>query len=72
MSMPKVGEIEVPPEAVLGVAVEGSTNAWPGSAAEAELPRFDVFQQERHYIDIFNRGQAPFEFTAAASAAWIN
>jgi hypothetical protein len=70
-SMPQVGTIEIPPESILGVAVEGSTNAWPGSSAEAELPPFDVFNKPRHYIDIFNRGQRPFAFTAAASAPWM-
>jgi hypothetical protein len=69
--MPKVGQIEIPPGAILAVAVEGSTNAWPGASAAATLPPFDVFSQERHYVDVFNRGQTPFEFTAASSAPWI-
>ncbi len=70
-SMPKVAEIEIPREAALGVAVEGSTNAWPGSPEPAALPQFDAFNRTRHYVDIFNRGQAPFGFTASASAPWI-
>jgi hypothetical protein len=70
-SMPKIGEIEISAGGSLGAAVEGSTNAWPGAADEAELPQFDAFTRERHYIDIFNRGQTPFEFAAAASAPWI-
>jgi hypothetical protein len=70
-TMPMVGEIELPSGAALGVAVEGSTNAWPGSPAEAKLPQYDVFTQARHYVDVFNRGQAPFAFTASASEPWI-
>src|SRR5260370_34256781 len=41
-----------------------------GVAAEASLT-FDVFNKPRHYIDVFNQGQAPFEFTAAPSEPWI-
>ena len=70
-AMPKVTEIEIPAPAQLGVAVEGSANAWPGSPAEPTLPPFDAFNQQRHYIDVFNRGRAPFVFSASSSAPWI-
>jgi hypothetical protein len=70
-AMPKVGEIEIRPGAIFGVAVEGSTNAWPGSSAEAALPPFDVFTKARHYIDVFNRGRTPFEFAATSSGPFI-
>src|SRR5215472_8889855 len=70
-SMPTVTEIELPTEAKMGVAVEGSELAWPGAPGEPALPTFDVFNQQSFYLDIFNRGQTPFTFTAAASAAWI-
>ena len=46
----------------LGVAVEGSGDA---------LPPFDVFNRQRHYLDVFNTGTTPFAFTASASAPWI-
>ena len=70
-AMPKVTEIEIPAPAQLGVAVEGSANAWPGSPGEPTLPPFDAFNQQRHYIDVFNRGRAPFVFSASSSARWI-
>jgi Glycosyl hydrolase family 115/Gylcosyl hydrolase family 115 C-terminal domain len=69
--MPKVARIELPRAASMGVAVEGSALAWPGAAEQARLPQFDVFQQQRYYIDVFNRGKSPFAFTATASAPWI-
>jgi hypothetical protein len=69
--MPKVVEIEVPVAAALGVAVEGSIAAWPGSSLEPALPQFDGFNRQRRYIDVFNRGIAPFQFTATVSAPWI-
>ena len=67
----KLTEIEVPEVAAMGVAVEGSDAAWPGAPGDAVLPGFDVFNQPRHFIDVFNKGKAPFEFTATASDPWI-
>jgi hypothetical protein len=69
--MPKVTEIEVPAEAELGVTVEGTASAWPGAAGDPELPKFDVFNKQHRFIDVFNRGRAPFPFGATASAPWI-
>src|SRR6266704_1673161 len=69
--MPKVTEIEIPAPAQLGVAIEGSTLAWPGYLGEPTLPPFDLFNQQRRYIDIFNRGREPFVFSATTSVPWI-
>jgi len=70
-NMPKVERIEVPHAASMGVVVEGSPQAWPGAGEEPALPQFDVFAQQRYFIDIFNRGQSPFTFTASASVPWV-
>jgi hypothetical protein len=69
--MPKVARIEVPQTSALGVAVEGSASAWPEASGDPCLPRIDAFNQQRRYIDIFNRGTTPFEFTATPSEPWI-
>jgi hypothetical protein len=69
--MPAVTEITVPVPAELGVAIEGSTNVWPGPSEEAVLPIFDKFNQPAHYLDIFNKGTAPITVTIQASAPWI-
>jgi Glycosyl hydrolase family 115/Gylcosyl hydrolase family 115 C-terminal domain len=69
--MPAVREIEIPTNAEMGVAVEGSASAWPGASEEAVLPQFDVFNQSQHYIDVFNRGATPFEFSVTTSVPWI-
>jgi hypothetical protein len=55
----------------LGVAVENSAAAWPGSQDEPALPRFNSIAQQRHFIDVFNRGSGNVEYTAGASDAWI-
>ena len=69
--MPGVGEIEVPTNAAMGIAIQGSAAAWPGAAGQPVLPEFDVFNQPARYVDIFNKGQTPFEFSATPSAPWI-
>jgi hypothetical protein len=70
-AMPEVRELEIPRDAEMGIAVEGSPSAWPGTGATAELPQFDGFNRQRHYVDVFNRGQTAFEFTATAQAPWV-
>ena len=70
-SMPKVMRVELPEAPSMGVAVDGSLQAWPAAAEPPALPQFDIFQQQRSYIDIFNRGRAPFTFHASASEPWI-
>jgi lysophospholipase L1-like esterase len=64
----KLLEPAVPAAAALGVAVEGTAAA---AGSEARLPQFDAFNRQRHYIDVFNRGQGPLEFTATAGEPWI-
>jgi hypothetical protein len=66
-----VTRLDLPQAAALGVAVEGSASAWPGSPGDPCLPPFDAFQRQRYYIDVFNRGQASFDYTAKASDPWI-
>jgi hypothetical protein len=70
-SMPKVKEIQIPEPAEMGIAIEGSRLAWPGSTNEPVLPTFDSFNQPRRFIDIFNKGQTPFDFTVEANEPWL-
>jgi hypothetical protein len=70
-AMPKVVELDIPAAAALGVAVEGSAAAWPGAPGEPMLPALDSFNQPRRFIDVFNRGKTPFEFSVIPSAPWI-
>jgi hypothetical protein len=69
--VPAVVEIEIRTNAEMGIALEGSTNAWPNTADQPVLPQFDKFNQPALYIDIFNQGQTPFEFSAMPGARWI-
>jgi len=79
----KLTELDVPVAAAMGVVVEGSAEVAPASvpapvsganetpARPAMLPKFDAFNRQRHYVDIFNKGKTPFGFTATASDPWI-
>ncbi|MES1166801.1 MAG: glycosyl hydrolase 115 family protein, partial [Pseudomonadota bacterium] len=64
----KLVEPVVPEAAALGVAVEGRAEA---VETEAALPAFDALAQQTSYIEVFNRGRGPLEFTATASVPWI-
>ena len=67
----RLTSIIVPSSAVLGIAVEGSTAAWPGAVGAPQLPGFDALNQQKYVVDVFNRGQTPFDFTATANVPWI-
>jgi hypothetical protein len=58
-------EIEVPKAAAMGVAVEGGNEPSGGAL------KFDAFGRSSRFVDVFNQGQVPFEFTATATAPWI-
>jgi hypothetical protein len=64
----------VPEKAELGVALEGTTAAWPTddpNQGSPSLPSIDVFGDEERVIEVFNRGRAPFTFTAKADVPWL-
>jgi hypothetical protein len=71
MNAIRLTEIEPVAGAKLGVAVQGAREAWPGAPGEARLPKFDALNQQRQYIDVFNRGRIAFDFSASPSAPWI-
>jgi len=69
--MPAVQTLTLPQPADMGVAIDGSAAWWPAESGEAVLPAFDAFHQQTSYIDVFNRGQTPFRFTAESGAPWL-
>ncbi len=64
-------EVVVPDSASMGVAIEGSESAWPGASRSPVLPVFDAFNRQHYYIEVFNRGNTPFQYSVAASKPWI-
>jgi hypothetical protein len=71
MNAIRLTTLEVPEPAEMGISIEGSTAAWPQSTEPAELPACDSFNQQRRFVDVFNKGKTPFGFTATADAPWI-
>jgi Glycosyl hydrolase family 115/Gylcosyl hydrolase family 115 C-terminal domain len=69
--MPEVKEIMVPNTAEMGVAIECAEDWWPNQKSEAVLPEFDVYNQQKYYIEIFNRGNLPFDYTIQTSEPWM-
>ncbi|WP_036161969.1 glycosyl hydrolase 115 family protein [Marinimicrobium sp. LS-A18] len=54
----------------MGVAVEGMEKAWPVPGAYT-LPTFSPYGAKSHRIEVFNKGTAPFDFSAEPSDEWI-
>ncbi|MFC1642900.1 glycosyl hydrolase 115 family protein, partial [Myxococcota bacterium] len=70
---PELKRIEVSDEAEMGVAIDGSANFWTEEGAgddseeEPVLPSFSPYQtQPEQYIEVFNRGGEPFDYTIEA------
>lgn len=54
----------------MGIAVEGTAQAWP-TPGQYRLDEFSPWGQLERRIEIFNKGTRPFNFLAKVSAPWI-
>ncbi len=70
-AMPGVQEVQAPAAGELGVAVEGSEASWPGAPRQPTLPPLSVYARRPRYLELFNRGKQPFEFSAQTSDPWL-
>jgi hypothetical protein len=72
-AMPAVTLVQPLTGGHMAVAPEGSTFAADRTFAplRLRLPAFDDFNRQSRAISIFNRGDQPFEWTAAADRPWI-
>jgi glycosyl hydrolase family 115 (putative glucuronidase)/glycosyl hydrolase family 115 len=69
---PAVQRVQLPAGPDMGVAIDGSAAWWPAAQDPAVLPQFSPYQaQPAQFIDVFNRGQAPFGFTVRTGAPWL-
>ena len=69
--MPELAEVKAADSNSIGIAVEGSADAWPGTSNEPVLPRFDSINSQRSWIDVFGKdGRAP-DFRVSADQPWV-
>jgi hypothetical protein len=69
--MPELKYIQLKDSAEAGLAIEGSDAWWPLEKSEAVLPEFNSFLKQSHYIELYNRGVRPFEFSVHCPVPWI-
>ena len=69
--LPTVTELKVSEESNMGVSIEGTTNHWPTSTTQAVLPEFDVFNKQTSYIEVYNKGRIPFNYTVNVESPWV-
>lgn len=69
--LPEMKEVTPLAEPTMGVAIEGSEAAWPGTQEKPQLPVFEILKKGSYYIDVFNRGKGTFAFEAKATQSWI-
>jgi hypothetical protein len=74
-AMPAVTELHLSGVPELGVAIDGSPNAWPtdnGSIPAPVLPELSPSGRGSTHIEVFNRGQGVAAFSVESSAAWLH
>lgn len=67
----KLTEIQLPDSAIMGIGLEGTELSWPNSTSKASLPQFDIFSNQQRYIDVFNKGKLPFDYTITTDVPWL-
>ncbi|AFN75322.1 hypothetical protein MROS_2092 [Melioribacter roseus P3M-2] len=68
--MPKIEIIGNPNKSEMGVAVEGTEDFYPDSKSLA-LPAFESVYDQKYFIEIFNRGEKPFDYKIVADDIFI-
>jgi len=70
-NIPETKTIELPEEASLGVAVDGSEKWWPNAKGEASLPTFYSFDDSAYSLTVFNRGKESLKYTIKSDVNWL-
>ena len=69
--MPAVSDVQPSTSSGMGVAAEMSVIIEGAAPPAPPQLTFDSFTRQAHYVDVFNRGTAPFDYTATSSDPWI-
>jgi len=73
-AMPAITELQLPLAAEMAVAVEGRASSWPSSdwpPRPLVLPPFAPSGAPSRWVEVFNRGRTPFDFTVGSDASWL-
>ena len=71
--MPAVSEVRPRSGASPAMAIEGNEIAWPSYGAKpAVLPPLDNVQHGTRWLELFNRGDASYTYTASADQPWVS
>ena len=66
-----LAQVVAPQQPGLGVAIEGRREPLAENSTDQSLPVLNAFTREARFIDVFNTGRAPVNWTAHASHNWI-
>jgi hypothetical protein len=69
-TIPSTKRIPVPEKASMGISVDGSASAWPEDKKNARVPAISKVNTST-YIDLFNRGSLPYEYSIQSDAPWL-
>ena len=69
-TMPEVTRVSPESGAAIGVAVEGSRDAWPGAGEAASLPTLEPWS-EGHWLEVFNRGLEEVRYEVTPREDWL-
>jgi hypothetical protein len=70
-AMPAVKEITIPEAAQMGVYVEGADHALTDGSDTVGLPGFYPWEKNRHYIEVFNKGKAAFNYSVQSPGPYV-
>jgi len=70
--MPAVSVLRPNKGPVPALAIEGRPEGMPvWGAPPPKVPSLDVYSQDTRWVELFNRGDAPYTFTATADQPWL-
>ena len=68
--LPELRSAQLAPGAVLEVEAENE-DVMKGLRSFHMLPTFDTFLRRSHFVDVYNKGREPLQWSASASDEWI-
>lgn len=70
-TMPKVQKIHIPHEPAMGLMVEGSDQVWPEAGQKICLPEYTSIEEQKPYINLFNKGEGSFDYKVTERDPWL-